>query len=94
MPYLNGVVTAGVAEATRVAQTVIHRGAEAGIVVIAGERTDRARADSIPEAAAGSRIARRPRRERRDEREGRRRQGAEQDPADEPTTGSLIDLQA
>lgn len=92
MPYLNGVVTAGIAEATRVAQTVIHRAAEAGITVVAGEKDDRAHAERIPEAGAGSRIAGRPRRER-DDRERRRRDGREAPPP-EPETGSLIDLQA
>lgn len=93
MPYLNGVVTAGIAEATRVAQTVIHRGAEAGIAVIEGERTDRAQAERIPEASPGARVAKRPRRERERRKDPERRDGG-QDPAEEPATGSLIDLQA
>jgi uncharacterized protein YraI len=93
MPHLNGVVTAGIAEATRVAHTVIHRGAEAGIAVIVGEKVDQARADRIPEAGAGARVGRRQRRER-DPRDRRGRDEHEREPADEPTTGSLIDLQA
>ena len=93
MPYLNGVVTAGIAEATRIAQTVIHRGAEAGIMVVAGERHDRTHAERIPEAGAGSRIARRPKRDRDDEGH-RDRRGTPDEPPEEPGSGSLIDLQA
>ena len=92
MPHLNGGVTAGIAEATRIAQAVIHRGAEAGIVVIAGEKADRAHADRIPEAGAGARIARRPQRER-DPRERRQRRDRGEDLAEEEV-GSLVDLQA
>ncbi len=93
MPYLNGVVTAGIAEATRVAHTVIHRGAETGIVVVAGQRADQAHADHIPEAEAGNQISRRSRRER-DPRDRRRRREGGHEPDDEPGMGSLVDLQA
>lgn len=93
MPYLNGVVTAGIAEATRFAQTVIHRAAEAGVVAVNGEREDRAHAERIPDVGAGERIDRREReRERR-----RRRQGHEHEPdapPHDPESGSLIDVQA
>lgn len=92
MPYLNGVVTAGIAEATRVAHTVIHRGAEAGIAVVVGEKIDQAHADRIPEAGAGARIARRPQRNG----DPRRRRQKPREPTDgeEPDKGSLIDIQA
>lgn len=93
MPYLNGVVTAGIAEATRFAQTIVHRAAEAGVVAVEGEREYQAHADHIPDVAAGARIDRREReRERR-----RRRQGQEHDPhtpPHDPDSGSLIDVQA
>lgn len=92
MPLIDGVVTAGIGEATRVAQTVIHRGAEAGMVVIAGERAHRAQAERIPEAGASERLGRRPKRER----EGRGGQGHrhERPPGEEPGHGGLVDLQA
>lgn len=94
MPYLNGVVTAGIAEATRFAQTVIHRAAEAGVVVVNGEREDVAHAERIPDVGEGSRIDRR---ERERERRRRRQPGRGRDedaPPDDPTSGSLIDVQA
>ncbi len=92
MPHLNGIAAAGMAEATRIAQTVIHRGAEAGIVVVTGEKADRAHAERIPEAGAGAPIARRPQRER-NPRERRERHERRED-LTEDETGSLIDLQA
>lgn len=93
MPLVNGVVTAGIGEATRVAQTLIHRGAEAGMVVIAGERAHRLQAERIPEAHASERLGRRPRRER-DGRGGDGRHGHEHEPGEEPRHGGLVDLQA
>ena len=93
MPYLNGVVTAGIAEATRFAQTVIHRAAEAGVDEVEGEKEYQAHADHIPDVGAGERIDRR---EREQERR-RRRQRREHDPDAPPDgsgTGSLIDVQA
>lgn len=94
MPYLNGVAAAGNAEATRVAQTVIHRGAEAGIAVVNGEREDNAHAERIPETGEGARIGRRER-ERERERHGRRgRREREEEPPGDPTLGGLVDLQA
>lgn len=93
MPHLNGVAAAGNAEATRVAQTVIHRGAEAAAVAVEGRREDRAHAERMPEVGAGARIDRR---EREQERR-RRRRGRDHDedaPPDDPVSGSLIDVQA
>lgn len=93
MPYLNGVVTAGIAEATRVAQTVIHRSAEAGVVAANGEREDQAHAERIPEAGEGARIDRRERERQR--RRGRHGHGREEDaPPEDATSGSLVDVQA
>lgn len=94
MPYLNGVAAAGNAEATRVAQTVIHRGAEAGIAVVNGEREDEAHAERIPETGAGARIGRRERERERERRRHRgRRDQQDEEPLD-PTRGALVDLQA
>jgi hypothetical protein len=92
MPYPNGVAAAGNAEATRVAQTVIHRGAEAGIAVVNGEREDRAHAERIPETGAGARIDRRERERERQRRRGRRER--EDEGPEDPIRGALVDLQA
>ena len=98
MPHLSGVVTAGIPEATRLANALIHRGAEAGIVVTTGERADRAHAERLPEAGAGERISEHEgERERRRGRGGRGREhGAEASPeqADDPAAGALVDLRA
>lgn len=92
MPHLPGIVKAGMPEATRIAQTLIHRGVETGIVAVAGERADRVRAERIPEAGAGERITERRRREPRDgDREGRRDPDR---PDDEGPSGGLVDVQA
>jgi hypothetical protein len=98
MAYLNGVAAAGNAEATRVAQTVIQRGAEAGVAAINGQREDRANAERVPETGAGAHIGEHAREKRREHERGRRRQrdgGADDDggPHD-PTSGFLVDLQA
>ena len=98
MPYLNGVVTAGFAEATRVAQTVIHRSAEAGVVAANGEREDQAHAERIPEAGEGARIDRREH-QRRQGRNGHGRGRGEDAPpedanSEDATSGSLVDVQA
>lgn len=89
MPHVPGLVTAGIPEATRMAHALIHRGAETGIVVVAGERVDRARAERLPEAGAGQRVGR----ERRDRR---RRGERDQPPPDreEGAPGSLVDRRA
>jgi hypothetical protein len=99
MPHVSGIVTAGISEATRTAHALIHRGAEAGIVVVAGERSDRIHAERVPEAGPGERLNARERRERR-RREtggggpgGRRRHGAAPEDDDGPS-GGLVDLQA
>lgn len=93
MPYLNGVAAAGNAEATRVAQTVIHRGAEAGAAVVNGEREDEAHAERLPETGAGARIDRRER-ERERQRRRRRRDQPEDEVPEDPTRGALVNLQA
>ena len=56
MAHVNGIAGAGNAEATRLQQTVAHRGAEAAALVVVGRREDRLRAERIPEAATGDRI--------------------------------------
>ncbi len=56
MAHVNGIAGAGNAEATRLQQTVAHRGAETAALVEAGRREDRLRAERIPEAASGDRI--------------------------------------
>jgi hypothetical protein len=92
MPHLPGVVASGIPEATRVAQSVIHRGAEAAMAVVAGERVDRIRAERIPEAGAGERITERQRRERQGDRGDTGGRAPERD--DEGPSGGLVDLQA
>ncbi len=99
MPHVSGIVTAGISEATRTAHALIHRGAEAGMVVVAGERSDRIHAERVPEAGPGERLSARERRERRRREaegggaDGRRRRGAAPD-VDEGPSGGLVDLQA
>lgn len=56
MAHVNGIAGAGNAEATRLQQTVAHRGAEAAALVVVGRREDRQRAERIPEAGEGDRI--------------------------------------
>jgi len=56
MAHVNGIAGAGNAEATRLQQTVAHRGAETAALVVAGRREDRLRAERIPEAASGDRV--------------------------------------
>jgi hypothetical protein len=56
MAHVNGIAGAGNAEATRLQQTVAHRGAEAAALVVVGRREDRLRAERIPDAGAGDRI--------------------------------------
>jgi hypothetical protein len=56
MAHVNGIAGAGNAEATRLQQTVAHRGAEAAALVVVGRREDRLRAERLPEAAEGDRI--------------------------------------
>jgi hypothetical protein len=90
MPHIPGVLSAGIPEATRLAQAVIHRGAEATMVVVTGERADRIRAERIPEAGAGERIAERRRRDPGRDEDARRDPERDEDgPA-----GGLVDLQA
>ncbi|MGD9572767.1 MAG: hypothetical protein AB7V62_12825 [Thermoleophilia bacterium] len=98
MPHVTGIVTAGIPEATRTAHALIHRGAEAGIVVAAGARADAARAERLPEAHEGTEVA------TRDPRQGaggghRGHAGAgrrDEDPPDlqDAGSGGLVDLQA
>jgi hypothetical protein len=92
MAHVNGIATAGVTEANRLAQSVVHRGAETAALVVAGQREDRVRAERIPKAERGERITERPHRERRSPHDDRHQDDRE--PADEQPTGSLIDLQA
>jgi hypothetical protein len=56
MAHVNGIAGAGNAEATRLQQTVAHRGAEAAALVVVGRREDRQRAVRIPEPGEGDRI--------------------------------------
>lgn len=56
MAHVNGIAGAGNAEATRLQQTVAHRGAEAAALVVVGRREDRLRAERMPEAGEGDRI--------------------------------------
>jgi len=92
MAHVNGIATAGVTEANRLAQSVVHRGAETAALVVAGQREDRARAERIPKAKQGERITGRPRRDRRS-RHGERDQD-DREPTDEQATGTLVDLKA
>ena len=97
MAHVNGIAGAGNAEATRLQQTVAHRGAETAALVVVGRREDRRRAERIPEAASGDRIADREAGGRGADGEGagggRRDQGHE---AGEPPEGhgGLVDLRA
>ena len=59
MAHVNGIAGAGDAEATRLQQTVAHRGAETAALVVVGRREDRVRAERIPEAPHGERLGRR-----------------------------------
>lgn len=56
MAHVNGIAGAGNAEATRLQQTVAHRGAETAALVAVGRREDRLRAEQIPEAESGDTI--------------------------------------
>lgn len=91
MSYVNGIHKAGAAEAVRVAQALIHRDLETGMIIAAGLRADRLAAERLPEAAAGDRVRDRRERERGDGRRERRRRDREP-----PASGSggLVDLQA
>lgn len=91
MSYVNGIHKAGAAEAVRVAQALIHRDLETGMIIAAGLRADRLAAGRLPEAAAGERVRDRRGRERGDGRRGGRRRD-EEPPAQE--RGSLVDLEA
>ena len=97
MAHVNGIAGAGNAEATRLQQTVAHRGAEAAALVVVGRREDRLRAERIPEAATGDRIGDREAGGRGAEGEGpgqgpRDRDGGAGAP--EEGHGGLIDLRA
>jgi len=99
MAYLNGVVTAGIVEATRVAQAVVNREAETGVAVVVGQRIDRAHAEHLPEPTAGARIDQHGPREGGPGSEGypwrhRARRDYGQDPEEAPASGSLIDVRA
>jgi hypothetical protein len=97
MGHVNGIAGAGNVEATRLQQTVAHRGAEAAALVVAGRREDRLRAERLPEAESGRRAG---------DREaggrggggplGRRRGAAADPPGDAPGDGhgGLVDVQA
>ncbi len=50
MSYVNGTHKAGMAEALRHAQGVIHRDIQTGMIIAAAERQDRAKAEKLPEA--------------------------------------------
>jgi hypothetical protein len=89
MTTVNGVTMPGVAEATRLAQTIIQRNAEAGVIVVAGERAHRARAARVPEAQAAERVREREQRERRRRQEGRR-----EDEDRQEERGTLLDVSA
>jgi hypothetical protein len=97
MAHVNGIAGAGNAEATRLQQTVAHRGAEAAALVVVGRREDRLRAERLPEAGEGDRIGDRDGDGRGSggggSREGaRRRDGGDGAPPD--GHGGLIDLRA
>ena len=90
MSYVNGTHKAGMAEALRHAQGVIHRDVQTGMVIAAGERQDRARATQVhapPEAEEWNP-------EHDDQEAGgghrRRRDGEAEDGA----PGTLVDLAA
>jgi hypothetical protein len=56
MAHVNGIAGAGNAEALRLQQTVVHRGAEFAALIEAGRREDRLRAERIPEAESGRQV--------------------------------------
>lgn len=96
MAHVNGIAGAGNAEATRLQQTVAHRGAEAAALVVVGRREDRLHAERIPEAESGEHIGDREAGERGpggDGTGGGRGQGHEAG-APEEGHGGLIDLRA
>jgi hypothetical protein len=90
LSYVNGIHKAGAAEAVRVAQALIHRDLETGMIIAAGLRADRIAAQRLPEAAAGERVRGRREGEPGDRRRGRRRRGEEPPPG----SGGLVDLEA
>lgn len=88
MPYVNGTHKAGMAEALRHAQGVIHRDVQTGMIVAAAERQDRANAEKLKEAVEAE--------EWNPERDsGEHPSGHEERPEpDEGEPGTLIDLEA
>jgi hypothetical protein len=94
MAHVNAIAGAGATEAARLAQTVIHRGAETGALVVSGQREDRLRAERIPEAREAERVSERGARERREGDEGRGEREPEREPGDDSPSGALVDLQA
>ena len=96
MPHLPGVVSAGGPEATRLSQALVHRGAEAVAVVVAGERADRIRAARLPEAGDAHAVVDHHRGGRDRRRDGRRRgsRAPASPPIPEAPVGGLVDLQA
>jgi len=97
MAHVNGIAGAGNAEATRLQQTVAHRGAETAALVVVGRREDRLRAERIPEAPTGDRIADREAGDRGADGDGaggeRREQGHEAGAPPEGH-GGLVDVRA
>jgi hypothetical protein len=97
MAHVNGIAGAGNAEATRLQQTVAHRGAETAALVVVGRREDRLRAERIPEAATGDRIGDREAGGRGADDGGAGRERRDRDAgagAPEEGHGGLIDLRA
>ena len=97
MAHVNGIAGAGNAEATRLQQTVAHRGAEAAALVVVGRREDRLRAERLPEAGTGERIGDREAGGRGADGDGAGRGPRDGDPgagAPPEGHGGLVDLRA
>lgn len=88
MPYVNGTHKAGMAEALRHAQGVIHRDVQTGMIIAAAERQDRASAEKLKEAEEPEDWN--PERDSGEHPSGR--EGRPEPEENEP--GALIDLEA
>ncbi len=91
MPYVNGVHKAGMHEASRIAQILLHREAEMAMAAAAGRRVHDANAHRLPPADAIHRTGAAPD-ERRDR--DRRESGDDANEGLERPPGGHVDLSA
>ena len=93
MPYVNGVHKAGMHEASRIAQILLHREAEMAMAAAAGRRVHEANAHRLPPADAIHRTGDAPD-ERRDRDRDRREPGDDAHEGPDEPAGGHIDLSA